>query len=125
MVGCRRVLGFNGKRERFDRPQVQAGDFFHMALVFLQPVKVHLVRPVHEIDQRKQDQRRMPDVLPGQHHDQPGHRSRCKVIGKNPEVCLIPGLIDGFALGQGDDASDENRIDNEVECMPPGREAAG
>ena len=82
MVGCGGVFSFNGKGQSLDRPQMQAGDLFHMVLVFLQPVEVHLVRPVYEIHQRKQYQCRVPDILAGQNYNQPCYGSRCKVVGK-------------------------------------------
>ena len=36
------------------------------------------------------------------------------MIRQNPEISLIPGPVNGFALGQRDDAGNQNRIDNEI-----------
>ena len=36
------------------------------------------------------------------------------MIRKNPEISLIPGLVNGFALGERDHAGNQNRVDDEV-----------
>ena len=80
------VLGFNGEGQRLDGSQVESRDLFDVRFILLQPVDVHPVGAIDEIDQREKHQRRVPGILTAQHHHQPCHRRGCQVIGQNPEV---------------------------------------
>ena len=48
-----RILRFNRERQCFDRPKMKSGQFLHVHLCTLNPIEIHAIRAVNEVNQRE------------------------------------------------------------------------
>ncbi len=93
------VLGFDGDRQRLDGAAMQRGDFFGVrALIlgaffrFLQPADVQAMGAVDHVEDRHQQQSRLPSRQTLGDGDDPGRGRAHQIIRESPEVGIAPDL---------------------------------
>src|SRR5260370_26132509 len=97
------IFSLDGKSEGFDGLKVETGNLLRMALFGLKLTEVKAVRPVHEVDWRQNQKRRLPSDVPVQEVDQAGDRGSDHVIRKGPEIAFGPDSRRRLAFSQPDD----------------------
>ena len=84
------VLGFDGQRQRLDGAQVQGRHFFDVPLFVLQFSQIQPIRPVDQVDDGNDQQRRFPSELAVEPADHAGKGGAHQVVGERPEVAFHP-----------------------------------
>src|SRR5689334_5919108 len=96
------VFCLDGQRQSLDGPEVQAGDLLGMPLFRFQFAQIEAVRPENDIYHRQAQEARLPaQTMVGQ-TDEGRNRAPYQVVGKRPEVALIPNPTKLFASSKGD-----------------------
>ena len=117
-MGMRGVIfGFDGERQCLDRPHVERRDFFHVPLLYLDPIffglqsaQIQAVGAVHPVDQRQHKQRSLPSCGVIDDSNQSHRRGSDQVIRERPEVAFRPDFAARLSLRQRDHYRDRQSV---------------
>ena len=109
----RLVLGLDGQRQRFNRPQVKRRHTLRLVLLRLQSIQVQLVGPEYHQDDRDNQKRHLPAHPVRQRVVHRRHAGPQQIVGEAPEVAIAPHADQRLAFGQRHHYRYQARIEHE------------
>src|ERR1700734_1072642 len=93
------VFGFDGEHESFNGWQVKIRYLIGMSGFILELAQIKPGGPVHEVNRRQDEKRRLPSDMPVQEAHQARDSRAYEVVRERPEIALRPYFQNRLAFG--------------------------